>query len=277
MKTSKYKKITTALSGSFYASFLPFRGRHFVFKKIVACVFSVGELTEQKAIESIRQQRLPVSRLEIIKNVNPISAASNMALELAADADFLLWVDADMILDKHCTEQLLKLAGSNVLYAVAPLRDPVFGKVGYIKLLNMDIVRGLEIKFRDVLGCDVDFCRQAKEKDPSLQIERYTITRRTLGIHHPTYTAQELFKKNQVEKKKRGNRIDRKVLLSMARKYYKTGNPVLLAGMLGEIFSNPDKSSGESSLHSGLDNWNKAAELLGDIPDDVTFGFHDIE
>jgi hypothetical protein len=194
-------------------------------------------------------------------------------LEIAHDFDYLLWVDADMILYPQCTQRLIGLMRPDTLYAIGTLMDPVFGKVGYIKLLNMNIVRRLNLHFRDVLGCDVDFCRQAKEKDLTITPETYTLLREPLGLHHPTYTAKELFRKNQIEKKKRGNRTDARLLFMLTKKYLASSNPVLLAGMLGEILPNPDPSEGESIPASGLHLWDTVKKLLNDIPDDLTFGF----
>lgn len=61
----------------------------------------------------------------------------------------------------------------------------------------------------------------------------------------------------------------------LARKYLISSNPVLLAGMLGEILPNPDLSEGESVPESGLHHWESVKRLLMDIPDDLTFGFPD--
>lgn len=272
---SLISKFLTGFRGSLRSSLVHFRQRNLESKSVVACVFSTGERTEKQCLASIRSQTNPVSRLELIRDVEPISAASNRALDLARDADLLLWVDADMILYPRCNEHLLRLMTSDTLYAVAPLLDPVFGKVGYIKLLNMHIVRKLDLHFRDTLGCDVDFCRQTQERDPSVALEAYTLSRRPLGLHHPTYTARELFRKNQIEKKKRGNKVDPRLLSMLAQKHLQSPSPVLLAGILGEILPNPDTSEGESTPQSGLHHWNKVNELLGNISDEVIFGFPD--
>lgn len=272
--TSSISKLSTGVRGSLRASRLlsPRRPRP---GSVVSCVFSIGERTEQECIESIRNQTVPVSRIELVRDVTPISAASNRALDLARDADLLLWVDADMILSPGCNEHLCRLMRQDTLYAVSTLMDPVFGKVGYIKLLNMHIVRRLNLRFRDTLGCDVDFCRQAQELDSSIVVETYTLSRKPLGVHHPTYTARELFRKNQIEKKKRGNKLDAERLSMLVQKHLRSPSPVLLAGILGEILSNPDISQGESEPRSGLHQWDTLNDLLGNIPEDVAFGFSD--
>jgi hypothetical protein len=272
---SLISKLLVGLKGSIRSLTPPARDKGEAMNRMVACVFSIGERTENQVIESLHGQRLPLTCIELIKDVSPISAASNRALDIACDFDYLLWVDADMILYPHCTERLSRLMMPDTLYAVGTLMDPVFGKVGYIKLLNMHIVNRLGLRFRDILGCDVDFCRQAREKDRSITIETYTILREPLGIHHPTYTAKELFRKNQIEKKKRGNRTDAKLLLLLARKYLTSLNPVLLAGIMGELMMNPDRSEGESNPESGLHQWDIAKRLLKDIPDDLTYGLSD--
>ena len=254
---------------------LSFRQREQEYKKkdIVACIFSVGERSEPLAIESVRDQDLPVKRIEVIRDVTPMHAAFNRMFDVAHDADYILCVDADMVLHKNCTYELLRLACPDTLYCIAPLMDPVLGMVGYIKLLNMSLVRRLGIRFRDVMGCDMDFIRQAKDLDPSIQAETYVVPRKPMGIHHPTYTAQELFKKNQIEKKKRGNKVKPDLLLSMIQKYHETGNLVLLAGILGDLLPNPDTSPGESTPVAGLDLWPEVEKLVGPIPDDLEFGF----
>ncbi len=268
-------KLLVGLRGSIRSRILSAQDKDDRMNTMVACVFSIGERTEPQVIGSLCSQKIPLTRIELIKDVSPISAASNRALDIAGDFDYLLWVDADIILYPHCTESLKRLMRSDTLYAVGTLMDPVFGKVGYIKLLNMHIVKRLGLRFRDVLGCDVDFCRQAREKDRSITIEAYTIMREPLGIHHPTYTAKELFRKNQIEKKKRGNRTDAKLLLLLAKKYLTSLNPVLLAGIMGEIMANPDQSEGESNPQSGLHQWDLAKRVLKDIPDDLTYGLSD--
>lgn len=166
--SSLFKKIVVGLHGSLHANLPAVRLKKTGEKTINACIFSIGERTEAQAIASLQNQTLPLSHIELIKNVCPISAASNHALDLAYNADFLLWVDADMVLYANCTEHLVRLIRPDTLYAVAPLIDPVFGNVGYIKLLNMHIVKRLNMRFREVLGCDVDFCRQAQRKMTAL-------------------------------------------------------------------------------------------------------------
>jgi len=270
---SRLPKLAHGIKGKLYSLSFPLRRRSYHGKKIVACVFSVGERTESLAVQSITRQRVPVARIEMIRNVTPISKASNMVFEVANDADYVLWVDADMILFEDCTKKLLSLASPNALYSVAPLADPVFGPVGYIKLLNMHLVNDLKLRFRDVLGCDKDFCNQARDRSRKIIIENYEFPRTVLGLHHPTYTAKELFRKNQIEKKKRGNAIDQALLASLNLLYAKTHNPVLLAGILGELLPNPDNRQGESDPNSGLDHWGSIDKLLACAPDDLEYGF----
>ena len=125
------EKVLTGMTGSLRAVSYPLCKKTLESKTIVACVFSTGEKTEEHSIASVRRQTCPIKRIEIIRNVSPISSASNRALELSSDADFILWVDADMILNQNCAKSLLRLMRPNTLYAVAPLLDPVFGNVGY--------------------------------------------------------------------------------------------------------------------------------------------------
>ncbi|HNY64287.1 MAG TPA: glycosyltransferase family A protein [Deltaproteobacteria bacterium] len=259
------------IRGTLHSLTFPLRAEAMLGRKIMACVFTIGERSEEDCIESVKRQSLPVHRIEVVRDVSPISAASNRALDLAADADYLLWVDADMVLHRDCAMRLLRLMREDVLYALAPLRDPVFGLVGYIKLLNMHIVREHGLRFRDVLGCDMDMFDQAQRLCISPQT--FTFPRFSLGVHHPTYTARELFRKCQIQRKKRGNRLSPRLIDNLVKKYHATQNPVLLAGILGELLPNPDPSSGESLHGSGLMNWDRVRGVLGDVPEDLTYGF----
>lgn len=258
------------LERNLYVSTFPLRKEKYLSKKIVACVFSVGERTEEQSILSVKRQKLPVSRIEVIRNVSPISTASNRVFDLASDTDYVLCVDADMILYENCTEYLIRLAKRNALFAVGGLIDPIFGVVGWIKLLNMNLARKLDIRFRNVLRCDMDFYKQAKEKDDNV-IPTYG-TSKILGTHHCSYTAKELFKKTQIRKKKMGNRIDKNLLRSLMNIYCQTDNTVLLAGILGVILPNPDDSQCESSPDSGLENWDSVLRLLESELKDQVFG-----
>ena len=263
--------LMSLLKRNFYVQTFPLRRDEYLSKKIVACVFSVGERTEEQSISSVKRQKLPVSRIEVIRNVSPISAASNRVFDLASDSDYVLWVDADMILYENCTEYLIRLAKKNVLFATGGLIDPVFGVIGHVKLLNMRLAKKLDIRFRNVLGCDIDFYEQAKNKDNKI-IPTYGVMRKILGIHHYSYTAQELFRKTQIRKKKMGKSIDKNLVLSLARKYSQTDNSVLLAGILGAILPNPDNLQRESSPESGLENWDIVSSLFGCSLEHQVFG-----
>jgi len=258
------------LKRAFYAATFPLRRHMFVEKKVVACVFSTGERTEEQSILSVKRQKYPVSRIEVIRNVSPISAASNRVFDLASDADYVLWVDADMLLYEHCTEYLIRLAKTNVLFTAGGLIDPAFGVVGWVKLLNMNLAKALGIRFRNVLRCDVDFQRQALEKDENV-VPRYGNAKKILGVHHGSYTAKELFRKAQIWRKKKSNRVDKDLLRLLIKKYCETGNRVLLAGIMGTLLPNPDNSDGESFPESGLANWPIVSGLLELDSDDSLF------
>lgn len=279
MKNRAGRKITlkdvlraqlSILQRDLYAATFPLRRHVFLQKKIVACIFSTGERNEEQSILSVKRQRFAVSRIEVIRNVSPINVASNRVFDVASDADYVLWVDADMILYQHCTEYLIRLAKTNALFTAGGLIDPAFGVVGWVKLLNMNLAQELGIRFRNVLRCDVDFQKQALERDENV-IPRYGNAKKILGVHHCSYTAKELFRKAQIWRKKQGNRVDKKLLRSLTKKYCETGNKVLLAGIVGTILPNPDDSDGESFPESGLANWPVVSGLLGSHSDDSVF------
>jgi hypothetical protein len=267
------RRIKRNLVKELYAALYPFRRKSCCSKTIVACIFSVGERTEEDAVNSVKGQTFPVTRIELIKNIAPISKALNRVFDIASDADYVLLVDADMILYNYCLDALLRFARKDVLYSVGELTDPVMGNIGHVKLLNMALAKSSGLRYREVLGSDFDLIKQAERLGSGIIPMCGSSMKKILGIHHPTYTAKELFRKMQIWRKKRGNRTDKELLTSLVRKYRESDNRLLLYGILGLIISNPDKSSGESYPESGLDNWEAAQQLFGKIDEDEVYGY----
>lgn len=266
-------RIKKTLFKELYAWSYPLRRKSYLSKKVVACVFSVGERTEEDAIKSVKSQTFPVTRIELIKNIAPISKALDKVFDVAPDADYVLLVDADMILYNNCLDALLRFARKDVLYSVGELTDPVMGKIGHVKLLNMALARSSGLRYREVLGSDFDLIKQAERLGSGIIPMYGSSMKNILGIHHPAYNAKELFRKMQIWRKKRDNRIDEELLASLVQKYLENTNRVLLYGILGLIIANPDKSTGESYPESGLVNWELAQQLIGKTDENEVYGF----
>lgn len=130
---------------------------------IVAVVISTGEKTRDACIAAIRAQSLRPRRLDMVENVAPISAAYNRALEFA-DGEFYCYVDADIVLDRHCFRTLVRMLWEDphAAEAMALLRDELLGDIGYVRMYRTKMIEGLQ--YEDVVGCDRVFERQIAER-----------------------------------------------------------------------------------------------------------------
>ena len=66
--------------------------------------------------------------------------------------------------------------------------------------------------------------KQSEEKGLDIIPMSGSSAKKAFGIHHPAYTAKELFRKMQIWRKKRGNQVDSELLLLLSTKYRESGN-----------------------------------------------------
>jgi hypothetical protein len=89
-----------------------------------------------------------------IVNVRPVHRAMNEAAAQVG-TDFFLQLDADMILNDWCVEELRAAMEDEVGMTVGSLWDPLMGVEAGIKLFRTESVR--RMRFRDTISPDVDF------------------------------------------------------------------------------------------------------------------------
>jgi len=144
---------------------------------VVAVVLTVGEGTLDECVASVRGQSLSPRETQVIENVAPISEACNRALDLA-DGEFHAIVDADMVLDRHCFRDLVRMLRSdpNAFCALAMLRDELLGKIAHVKMFRTALTSG--VRYEDAPGCDMVFYRAVKARGHSA-----VMTDRALGRH----------------------------------------------------------------------------------------------
>lgn len=143
-----------------------------------------------ECLTAIRAQTLPAHRIEIVRNVMPISRAFQEGLE-RVETPYFVSVDDDMVLYPRCFEQLhyLLSRSSDRAEVVLGLEDPLLGPIGGIHFYRTSAVRPFGFH-----PCD--------EKGPERRLERKLReagydTVSDLGIvagrHHPVYTPLEAF------------------------------------------------------------------------------------
>jgi hypothetical protein len=91
---------------------------------ITAIVLTIGEETTDCAIDSLKRQTVLPEEIIVIRNVTPFHKALNLGVSKVR-AEFFIQVDADMILDENCLEDLRERMTENVGIAMGQLRDSI--------------------------------------------------------------------------------------------------------------------------------------------------------
>ncbi|HXJ84916.1 MAG TPA: glycosyltransferase family A protein [Candidatus Methylomirabilis sp.] len=169
--------------------------------EVSAVVLSLGEPSTVRALESVRRQTLPVADIALVQHVNPFHRALNQGAARVT-SPFFVQVDADMVLDPHCVEQLAACLTDTAGIVTGHLRDPLYGRIEAVKLFRTACVEGHP--FRDSLSPDTDFAAEiAREGWCDIYALRYQGPRgpawHTFGDHAPEYTPLYTYAKHVVE------------------------------------------------------------------------------
>jgi hypothetical protein len=133
--------------------------------QVAVFVRTVGYPTFERCLEHVYAQDCRF-RLEVIRNVAPISAAEQRMLDLC-QTPFFVQVDEDMLLLPHAVRTLCDRivgAGERVVQHVAGLWDvhldhPIYG----LKIFRHEVVR--RYPYREVEGCEWDQIRRFRADD----------------------------------------------------------------------------------------------------------------
>jgi hypothetical protein len=192
---------------------------------IVTC----GEPQFEACWDSVNAQSLRPDRIDIVRDVYPMSAAFNEVLRLMS-CDYSVKVDADMVLDPHALETLYNHINSsedNVFGIGYRLRDPYFGAVGHIKIYKSSVLRSRTVANES--GYD-----RVLVKD--LEKEGYLMdfSAETLGLHLPNPTPEELFKRALgTARRFLKFRDNHKPIKHMARRWCIEDDETAFAGLIG--------------------------------------------
>ena len=157
---------------------------------VTALVLTMGENTTQRAIDSLGSQTLLPEEITVIKDVSPFHKALNLGAS-KVKTDFFIQVDADMVLDRSCLEDLRKCMDENVGIVLGRLRDPMVGRIAAVKIFRQECFE--KVQFRNSISPDTDFYADILEYGWSrIYAVRFGGKCKelwhTFGEHRPAYT-----------------------------------------------------------------------------------------
>lgn len=204
--------------------------------KLHCAVTHFDEITLDLCLQQIERQSRSAGEVTVISGVSPASNAFNQALDAAhaADADFLIHLAADVMLDRNAVRTLMKRFDPTKHYAVVARGFDIFnGENSPVGLwgLNMRAI-GSAVRFNDTFKMDLDFCERLEVASGLRRIK--TKTGLQLGYHHPIWTARELFHKFRYNSAKYSGKEIRKYRVFFDVALAKNPeNKALRAGLIG--------------------------------------------
>lgn len=160
--------------------------------QVSAVLLSIGEPYLERALASLSQQTVPVRELIRVENVHPFSRAFNQGAS-QVKTPYFLQLDADMVLDPNCIQQLLEGMQDDCALTIGHLRDPMLGVVVGVKLFRTACVQ--QEGFPETVSSDTDWLQKVTRQGWK---HRYVTDERlqpcpTLGAHEPNYTSNYIF------------------------------------------------------------------------------------
>jgi len=166
---------------------------------VTAVVLSLGEPYVERALASLRCQTSRAAAIVRIDHVRPFHRAMNEAAAQVG-TPFFLQLDADMIANDWCVEELRAAMEDDTGMATGPLWDPLMGVEPGIKLFRTECVR--QLLFRDRISPDVDFYQRLPAHAwraafvlPSRPSRSAATPWPTFGRHEPDYTPAYAYKR----------------------------------------------------------------------------------
>jgi hypothetical protein len=102
---------------------------------VSAVLLSIGEVSVDRARRAIEMQSLPAREIVVVENVSPFHRALNQGAR-EVSAPYFVQVDADMVLDPGCFEELRGAVRDDTGIVVGELRDPMMGQTVGVKLFR---------------------------------------------------------------------------------------------------------------------------------------------
>ncbi len=156
---------------------------------ITAVVIACGESTYEQCLSSVKNQSIPVN-IKTVCNISPLSASLDAALD-ACDTKWLLMVDADTILKPYCLEVMGRHLKPGVGMVVAKLYDKVYGVIGYLRMVDAEMLKRHEFRHPENNPCPD---RSARDFLIGKGMKR-TVLNSVVGDHDPYATYFEAFRR----------------------------------------------------------------------------------
>jgi len=170
-------------------------------RDITAVVLSIGEPYTDRAIASVQRQTLPVADTIVVRGSSPFHRALN-AGAAQVRTPFFVQVDADVIFEDTCLEELRSRMCAALGLVSGFLRDPIVGRTQGIRLYRTQCFEHVQI--RDSISPDMDFGRDILHHGwGRLYALKYQGDTRehwhTFGDHRPDYNPHYTFCKFLLE------------------------------------------------------------------------------
>ena len=203
-------------------------------KTFQVIVISCGEPQFKDCLNSVKSQTLEPEKIDIIKDITPMTEAYNQALKLIT-CDYVIILNADMILYENAFEIMVSKMESinqkNIFGVYYKLEDPIYGKIGNLKIVKSDIVK--KLKHENKTGHDRLF-------DEKLEKKGYIYKRvdKVLATHCQNASENQVFKRSlgvgkKVVKFKKDHLMIKKIMKSIAKKWVIEENDLAFYALAG--------------------------------------------
>jgi hypothetical protein len=159
---------------------------------ISAVVLTLGEPHTERALASLARQTLQPAETIVVQGVSPFHRALNAGAR-RVQTPYFVQVDADMILNDWCLEELHHHMTPSVGMVVGPLADPLMGIEIGVKLFRRHCFEIARVQ--DTVSPDTDFNATLRSRGwdvvyalPSPDHEDSPTPWPTMGAHCPPYT-----------------------------------------------------------------------------------------
>lgn len=276
--------------------------------KIVATVSHMDEITIKLCTDAINNQSIPIDDLRVVQGKTPMCNSFNTCLEYALEsqADILYHTASDVIANPWALKELLRIYDPTVHANVLSFGEDIIMKqvkkphsqhsVCGIWIFNMGLFKNEEFRFRNEMKQDMKLFARIKEatgmvvgdnlnhyvhqgyiNGSCLPLFGYRYEQMHLGIHHPIWTMNEMFKKCYYSMHKWTDTYldDMRMICKDYLKYNPDNNPLLI---MDYVFNKMEKKEEGSKDPEKLEKlYNEVIDKLS-LPNDPNisyFVYHD--
>ena len=165
---------------------------------VSAIVLSVGERYTERALASLARQTVPPADVVMVTGeIRPFHRAINAAAE-RVNTPFFLQVDADMVLDPGCLEEIRAAVRDDAGMVIGQLRDPLLGPILGVRLYRSRCFRDLRVPDSISPMSDFEAAMQRSGWSMLCAIRRpngRATTHNLFGEHLPDYNPRYTFAK----------------------------------------------------------------------------------